>query len=179
MKKTYIAAMLAFSALAATSAQAASLEKEAIYIGAGASYSAFDVDGVSGLDKTDTGLNLNIGYKFNSTFSAELGYSKLGDIKIPTEAGEFSVRNSMVSLSAIGKYPATKEIDILGRVGIAETTSKLAGMKDRTVSPILGIGAEYKLTPNYALRAEVQYLPKFGSSDVSLVNTTFGLQAQF
>lgn len=180
MKKSLILAAVLAAAGAFQVAQAAPAEHP-IYVGAGIGYSHIGLDATPGADVSSngTGFNFYTGYKFNETFAAELGYAQLGDIKVQTAAGEVASRNTLWSVSGLAYAPVAKDLNVFGRVGLGESRVKLLSEDVHKTSLVLGVGGEYKLSPNYALRAEVQYVPGYADSHTKLYNVTAGLKASF
>lgn len=109
---------------------------------------------------SDIGYKVFGGYRFSPYFGAELQFARLGKIEEWSE----SMSRDALSLSAIGYVPLTNEIDLLGKAGVVRTFNRTSGVNLAKVidkgqnGVVLGVGAEYKLTSQLALRVEVEYM---------------------
>lgn len=119
-------------------------------------------------DTRDTGYKVYGGYQFHSNWAAELQYFNLGKYRY-TESGSggdsITVKTHGLAISAVGMWPVTQQLTLLGKLGLARQTfsaEAVAGTEQlsRRVSkgaPLVGIGAEYQIDKNLRLRAEYEY----------------------
>ena len=155
MKKIGLLALLAVMAFA---------ERSGPYIGAGygtASFSDgsyFDVNGYTqGVDDSSEGLRVYGGAYINKYFSVELGYSDFGDYKASNALTQnISESFSALGVSALVHYPFYEErLDSYLQVGAADMNWDESGTAKRSDSAgaiVLGIGAAYRFTDDWALR---------------------------
>lgn len=179
MKKLALSLLLASGMLAGT-AQAASMNAPGPYIGAGVGLSSFNADGArSVFDHNGMGGDIFGGYRFNKTFAAEVGYARLANSQLRN--GDFSgkVRNEMFSVSGLAYAPLNDTLSVFGRAGLAHTAVRGAPQHLHETNAVLGLGTEYDINRQLALRAEVQYLPHFGDSKLSATYVTTGLKYKF
>ena len=191
MKKSLITVALAASAigmaLTATSvqAQARAQESSGFYVGTGIGYSVnqLENDNVyskNGTEKrTDTGFKLYGGYQFNNYWAIEAQYVKIGtyaaDTKKLVNNDHATVKVSGVSVAAVGILPLGESFSLFGKAGVIAKTLDTVAYDDRRTyrsngkttetGLLLGVGSEFKLTPNLALRAEYEYFGKTNIAD--------------
>ncbi|MDB5991525.1 MAG: hypothetical protein JWQ10_2928 [Herbaspirillum sp.] len=124
-------------------------------------------------NKTGTGFKLYGGYQFNQYFALEGQYIKLATAKYQSSGpstpwhGNLKIRG--LAIDAVGILPLGDSFSLLGKLGMVQmqadanfqtnSGSSYSGKTTKT-TPLIGVGAEYKLTPALALRAEYEY---FGS----------------
>ncbi|MDC8770284.1 outer membrane beta-barrel protein [Roseateles albus] len=103
-------------------------------------------------DKTATSWGLYGGYQFNKYFATELGVTRLGSTHIGT--GEST--STSYSLDAIGRLPLNDKFAFYGRLGAAHNERSYSGFdKNHAVGFKTGLGMEYALDKNWALRTEL------------------------
>lgn len=113
-------------------------------------------------NKTTSNISYKMfgGYRFSPYFGTELQFARLGKINAFSE----SISRDALSLSAIGYVPLTNNIDLMGKAGVVRTFNRtsnvnLADIIDKGQNGVLlGIGAEYKLTSQLALRVEAEHM---------------------
>lgn len=129
----------------------------------------------SSLDKKDTTWALGAGYKLNQNFAVEAAYLDMGKftskasgtIGVNTVGINGEWKGSGLGLSALGILPISADFSVFGRAGVTytELKAKAEGTRNGAVTatatekcrefvPTLGLGAEYSLTKNIAIRAE-------------------------
>ncbi|MGA0569794.1 outer membrane beta-barrel protein [Variovorax sp. VNK109] len=126
-----------------------------------------DVEMTGTEDTSGTGFKIYGGYKFNENFAAELQYhdlKKYSYTESETRYGTLRVKG--IAISALGILPLTPEFAVFGKVGIA--SQNLSGfatdgwssgsLKTNKAAPLLGIGGEYAINRNLAVRAEYEYM---------------------
>jgi OmpA-OmpF porin, OOP family len=121
------------------------------------------------------GLKLFGGYKFNEMFGAEAGYMRANDLKQSylingtnyTQTGNVST----FYVAGTGHLPFTNNFGLNGRLGVARTQysgnntlpSGITVTGSKT-SPYLGVGAEYRFTPNLTGVVDLDLLTKASDS---------------
>ncbi len=164
-------------ALTATAAPAA--EHSGFYLGSGIGYSINQLENDSvyskqGTEKrTDTGFKLYGGYQFNNNWAIEGQYVSLGAYSANTTKQVINervkIKASGMSVAAVGLLPLGESFSLLGKAGVMLKTVESVAMDDlkrrreiksTKTNVLLGIGAEFKITPQLALRAEYEYMGK-------------------
>ncbi len=139
-------------------------------------------------DDKDLGVKLAAGYRFNDHLAVEGSYTYLGkaetnyraSIDLTVNHSEYaqadaSMKGHMFAVDALAIYPVTEEFELFakGGFGIARVktegnysdssgdTFSFSNSKTRFL-PKLGLGAEWKVTEQFAIRAEYERL--FGVS---------------
>jgi len=169
--------------LLAVSTYVSAAEAEGWYIGTGIGFAKnkinnFDYPPDSTQKTNATGFKLYAGYQFSNHWATELEYVNLGKFSYDESDWHSSVHTSGLGMSMVGKLPLSEQFALLGKLGAFAKAAKVesydasgsysATEKTIRLSPLLGVGAEYQLTPNIALRAEYEY---FGSTRMSEDNT--------
>ncbi|AVP92881.1 MULTISPECIES: OmpA family protein [Aeromonas] len=145
-------------ALATTAAHAT----DDIYFGAGVGAAHFNglnkVEGVeSGTEDAFTG-NLFMGYNFNETFGAELGYQYAGRGNTNSGINNNAYENQGATLSGIARLPLGEDFSLFGEAGAYWSHTHGFGVTDSRVSPMTGVGLTYKLNDALDLQARYRYM---------------------
>ncbi len=172
------------------------------YMGAGIGYAQNKIAGTPlGKNTTEkthgTGFKIYGGYQFTKNFATELEYIDFGKYQINNSKYNFhgSIKTRGIGISALGILPLTSEFSLFGKLGImakfTDTQLRATGpgynqrssSKETKTIPLIGFGAEYRLTTNLALRAEYNYLfkTKLGDSNEKMSNSlaSVGLRYNF
>jgi OmpA-OmpF porin, OOP family len=175
------------------SASAADVFKPGPYVGGGLGVSNFSTSGSSLVktkrDERDTAAKLYGGYQLNENLGVELGYSRLGKLNDTfTVAGQPVVQNlrgESIYAAATGRLPLDQNFALTGKLGVSfgkvKGSNGLPAGEDLTGSKrgiLVGIGAEYKLTPSLALTADYERYGKL-SQRVSANALTAGIKYNF
>ena len=193
MKKSIITVALAASAigmaLTATSvqAQAQAQERNGFYVGAGIGYtlnmqeneSVYSGNGPE--KRTDTGFKFYGGYQFNNNWAIEGQYVNLGtyaaDTKRFVNNRHMTAKASGMSVAAVGMLPLGQSFSLFGKAGAIlktvdaseynDTKTLRREFKSTKTNVLLGLGAEFNVTQQLALRAEYEYFGKtaLGAND--------------
>ena len=111
-------------------------------------------------DDHDTAWKLFGGYQFHRNFALEGGYYDLGryDFGFAAPGGAGSARYQGLNLDIVGTLPLSDRFSAFGRVGAADTRARttFGGVEDseRSWGPKFGLGLEYAVTPQLAVRGE-------------------------
>jgi OOP family OmpA-OmpF porin len=170
---------LAAGAVAACiGAPAFAAEQEGWYLGAGVGYAKNTLSNVRWFADTsektnDAGFKVYGGYQFNKNWAAEIEAVSLGKYTADSPNLHSSVKTSGLGVSAIGMLPLSEQFSLLGKLGVLakftdtkeydNNSSYNYSQKKTSAAALLGFGAEYRFTPDLALRAEYEY---FGKSSV-------------
>lgn len=115
---------------------------------------------VSGFDLDGNGYGLYGGYRFNESVAVELGYRHLFKETVRTFGVPVELKGTSVQASVVGYLPLGNDFSLFGRLGYNELKAK-AGASGRSVGEdqsgtLYGIGAEYAVNKNVAVRFEFQ-----------------------
>lgn len=108
----------------------------------------------------DTGFKLFAGQQFHRNFAWEVQYTDFGD-RSERRLGPF-VEASARALggSLVGLLPVSPEFSLFGKLGVHYTRVKLSGLgistSDSNADLGIGAGLSYRLTPQLAVRVEVE-----------------------
>lgn len=108
------------------------------------------------------------GYQFNQYLATELQWTSLTKqswLNPLTENSTMSLGGNAISISALGFLPVSTELRFLGKIGVQRNLYKTTGVPADYIGVVpksqnallLGIGAEYQLTKNVALRLDYDY----------------------
>lgn len=127
----------------------------------------------TGRDNTDKGGKAYLGYQFHPNVAVEGGYFQLGrftwtesDLLLPPGTIRGRSRYRGLNVDLVGIAPLG-DFAIFGRIGAAYTDARTrirtAGtfdgggvVKERAWGPKIGIGLEYNITPQFAVRGELE-----------------------
>ena len=157
---------------------------------------------VTTVEDTDFGFKFYGGYQFNRNFAIEAGYTDFGKftshsviISGGSGTGDGEWKAYSLDVSALGILPVGDRFSLFGRAGLSFWNLDftftamgpggvgVASQSESGVSPLLGIGAKFDVTPQLALRAEIERhfsvgdSNTTGESDIDLF--TVGLQYRF
>jgi opacity protein-like surface antigen len=149
------------------------------------------VDLSSTIDDSDTGFGLAGGYQLNDHFAMELAYVDLGSVDYQATAtvsdgvdeadADVGLENSAHGpvISAIGILPIGKRFSVFGRVGLsllnAEGKARITlggstqrvGQSSQKTDPVFGLGAEFNMSKNFAIRVAWDRYLDIGTKDVA------------
>ena len=136
---------------------AAQTANPGFYVGASVGQSKLK-DVCSGCDDKDTAWRLLGGYQLNRNFSAEVGYTNLG---------EFSgTKVNAWELVGVGLYPINNQFGIYGKLGGHHSEAKNGGSETGN-GLTYGAGLQFDVSPNLGVRGEWQRYDKLaGVSDL-------------
>lgn len=144
-------------------------------------------------DKQDTAWGLTLGYDINPNLAVEAGYVNLGSMGYQSNAAAGAVVGSLKSqgltLAAKGTLPLANGFAAYGKVGLidARTDLRTSGLATRntreySVSPLVGLGVSYDLTPQVATQLEWNHYSDLGgasTSEASYNTVSVGLRYRF
>jgi len=138
-------------------------------------------------DKTESGVKLFAGYNFNRTWALEGGYAGLGTPKInytgtgilAGTAGRANIKNTAWFLAGKGTLPISNAFAVFAKLGVSgnksdftattnnaavNTAAEMPINKNKVrISPLVGVGAEYRLSEKFRLRAEYEDFGSFNT----------------
>lgn len=195
MKKQIVMAL----ALAALSIPALASN---VYVTGHAGKSKFTIDGASG-SESDTTFSFGGGYKFNETWSAELNFRDLGEIKgseyyeydngVGYESLSFKLAHSTIEASLVGAYPLNNDTYLYGRAGVGKLKRKAdikyvalyydsyyieSGSASESKNKMMfGVGLRHDFSPSFGARLEYNRYSSW--DDFEIAFSTVGLVYQF
>jgi OOP family OmpA-OmpF porin len=185
LKKTTIAALMAASGLAVSSASFAQANKvEGFYIGG--SYGQTEAQGSCpagfSCDLKDTGWKVFGGYRLNRNFAVEGFYGNWGEITVGVGAASAKVESTTFGVAALGILPLGEQFELFGKLGLGSTDIEATGSgpggsataSDSGSDVLFGVGAAFNFTRNFAIRAEWERL---NDSEIDILS--IGLQYRF
>lgn len=115
-------------------------------------------DGCSGCDDKDTAWRFLGGYQLNPNFSAELGYTNLGEYG--------GAKAKAWELVGVGLFPINNQFGIYGKLGGHHSEVK-NGSSETGNGLTYGAGVQFDVSPNLGVRGEWQRYDKLaGMSDL-------------
>jgi len=139
---------------------------------------------VASCDDKDTTFKVFGGYRFTRNVAVEVAYVDLGSVRA-TGSGfgqPFDLKADVtgVTAQAVGIVPFGNEFSLMGRVGAIFWNLKNSGSvgglsvgtSDNGVDLALGVGAQYKFTRSFGVRADLDYYPNLGNSNTGEDNIT-------
>jgi OOP family OmpA-OmpF porin len=145
--------LIAVAVVAAGLVSAVDAHAEGLYLGGGLGAPHFG-SGVNGIGGEGSGLSGKLfgGYQLNPNFALEAGAAALGHI----DNANGKVHGHAVYLDAVGLLPLGANFSLLGRVGVSRVNLDTSNGDDAGTGLKLGVGAEYALGHNVALRGEYE-----------------------
>jgi OmpA-OmpF porin, OOP family len=138
--------------------------------------------------RTETAMDLGLGYDFNKNFAVEFSYRDLGEISERDEFSKSSISVDALQISLVGKATISEQIAAYGRFGFAKLSSDgeyidyedsdfNESSSDSANKIVFGIGASYKITEAFGVRVEYSRYAEW--DDVTLSSTTIGATYHF
>jgi OOP family OmpA-OmpF porin len=196
------------AALAQTAVQS---PDKGVYIGADVGWgsgpgggdidSGFANQGVAGtstsVDDNQTGWGLQLGYRFNRNWAAELGYKEFGKFDYSSTAPGGGINGSYKvnawTVSGLYLFPiSNSNFSLYGKLGLARTDTDrsvnsqspgltAAGASANRTGWLAGFGAQYDFSRNWYTRLGWDHYDRIGDSstgktDIDTVNLGVGLR---
>lgn len=133
-------------------------------------------------DNTDSKLgsvNARVGTKITPHFGVE-GEAAFGTNDDNGVGGNYKLTNK-AAVYGVGYLPVSPSFDLIGRVGVSDTNLKAppaAGKLEQGTALDYGVGAQYHLNKDYALRADVTK-SDFNGDKGSSTTTSLNLVKKF
>lgn len=145
----------------------------------------------STMDDSDTGFGLGGGYQINRNFAFEFAYIDLGSLDYRATAAvtdgvdqvdaDVALENSAAGpvVSVLGILPIGEQFSVFGRAGLSlmnakgrariavDGESQSASQSEQKTDPMFGIGVEYNLSRNFAVRLGWDRYLDVGTEDVA------------
>lgn len=157
------------------------------------------ITGTTSMDRHDTSLGLNLGFRVNRNFALEGGYTDFGKFNYSTAAtapaadtisGDYQAH--AWSLAAVGIAPLNDKWSLFGKAGLTRVTADLsAGSASGALAPgngshsntgfLVGGGATYDFTKRIYGKAEIDRYTRAGDmstgrGDIDLYTVGVGVR---
>ncbi|MDD2721195.1 MAG: outer membrane beta-barrel protein [Gallionella sp.] len=140
---------------------------------------------------------LYLGYQFDQYWALEGGYTDFGHVQYKALVstllgglyGSEVAGTTAWSMTAVGRYPLTDELKLVGKLGVARSKNtsqvvvlpavvSMAGASDNLARTAVtfGFGLQYQMTDNWEFRADWDH---FRASSTPLVVVSAGLTRRF
>lgn len=145
---------------------------------------------ITDVDRTGTGYKLLLGASLSPNLAVEGGYADLGKASVTLRGngegggtGTLNVKGHGYFVDLVGKFPVAQNLALFGKLGVfhgkVKATGGNASESDSGTSYKFGVGAEYALAKNIAVRGEwerYRFKAFDGSGNANLlsVGVTFG-----
>lgn len=114
----------------------------------------------SGCENKDSSWKTFAGYNINETFSAEAGYTSIGDLHKAGTSSDISA----TSVSALANFNINDQFGVFGKAGLSHWESENTDGKKSGTGLSYGLGAKVNLSESMKLRAEWERLPSISTS---------------
>lgn len=122
------------------------------------------------------------GMKLNRFLGAELGYMRIGEAEgeskdVPGGRLKADLTSDMDAIyaAAVGYLPVAPHMDLIGKAGVARWSqdnskdvkdiAEKSSSSDEGISPLIGVGAQYRVGPNMHIRGEWEHTFGAGTED--------------
>jgi OOP family OmpA-OmpF porin len=131
----------------------------------------------STVNDTATAVMVGAGYKFVPQASVEVAYLAVSDYTYKAAFTQGTATDAISAsgfgLNLVGYLPLGEKVDLYGKLGIwsfsVDDTATIsaagfaqAKQSSSNTTPMIGVGIEFKLTPQFAIRAEYDHFTKIG-----------------
>ncbi len=152
MKKVVFA--LALASLAGFASAQRKADVSGMYIGGDLGGTMLSCSGCT--SETKTSFGIFGGYQFNENFAAELSYKSLAS----WEVSRVTLRYNSYGASLKATYPVSKDVGVSARLGFNSINVSASGggssvRSEGKTKALFGAGAEYVVSPNLSVRAEL------------------------
>lgn len=93
-----------------------------------------------------------LGYQYNQNLAVEAQFTGIGKT---TAINGSSIKGDAFSLAAVGVLPISRDFELFGKLGVASTKTTSSGFASQGASRTglsYGIGGQYGISQNFALR---------------------------
>jgi OOP family OmpA-OmpF porin len=111
-------------------------------------------------DDTNAALRVFAGFQLNRIFSVEAGFHNLGKASSPGN----SVKGHAWEAVGLAAWPIAGALSVYGKLGVFRAKIEGVPNHETNFGPTFGLGAQFELNRNLALRGEWQSYPGVGGS---------------
>jgi OmpA-OmpF porin, OOP family len=148
------------------------------YVGITGGMNRLSIDDCTGCNKF--GVKLYGGYKFTPNVALEGAYTDFGSFKFGDNA---SARLTALSIGGAFFYEMAPQVNLIGRIGLASGKVKASGLgaseSENKISPYLGAGVGYALTPELSLNGSIDLHRFKYNSNANVFSFGVGVSYQF
>lgn len=116
--------------------------------------------GATSCDDEGTGFKIFGGYKFSPHLSVEGGYLDFGEISASFGSSSGTAEADAGFATVVGFLPVAARFSLFGKVGVffwdMSATGSAGSVSDDGTDALLGIGLNYDITDQFAVRAEFE-----------------------
>jgi OOP family OmpA-OmpF porin len=111
-------------------------------------------------DDTDRALKVFAGFQLNRILSVEAGFHNLGKATSPGN----SIKGHAWEAVGLAAWPIAGALSVYGKLGVFRAKIEGVPNHETNFGPTFGLGAQFELNRNLALRGEWQSYPGVGGS---------------
>lgn len=138
-------------------------------------------------DNNTLGMGIYAGYQLNRWFSIDVGINDYGELKANYSNGEASADVQTLAVSTRWTYPIDLNWSAFTRLGasyqkIEKSSAWKSAQKSDKWQPIASAGVSYRLSQNWSIQGEYQFIDGIGESNIGksdLHFTSLGLTYHF
>ena len=113
--------------------------------------------------ESGTAFRIGVGYPLHPNFAIEAGYSRPGSLKASDGIDSAEAKPTVLAATVVGSIPLQSGFALLGKLGISRASTDFSGSASTpgttTHSGLAwGIGAQYEINPQIAVRAQYELL---------------------
>lgn len=122
------------------------------------------------------------GMKLNRFLGAELGYMRIGEAEGESKdapggrlKADLTSDMDAIYAAAVGYLPVAPQMDLIGKAGVARWSqdnskdvkdiAEKSSSSDEGISPLIGVGTQYRVGPNMHIRGEWEHTFGAGTED--------------
>jgi OOP family OmpA-OmpF porin len=141
-----------------------------LYVGVGAGQSEFQefCDAYSSCDDNDTSWKVLGGAQFNEYLAVEFQYQDLGEASGRDGGAREGIEAHAFGIHILPQIPLTQDLSAFLRLGFVRAGVDNTGALDGTdyeTTTSYGLGLQYNVTSNIAIRAEYDFIHNVGDDD--------------
>ncbi|MDO8988894.1 MAG: outer membrane beta-barrel protein [Sideroxyarcus sp.] len=121
--------------------------------------------GATGCSDSSTAIRAAGGYQFTPVWGVEVSYATYGKASLGDTYGDWETNG--MQASGIGTFPVAESISVLGKLGVARISHKVAGTTSTKTNLAYGIGAQYDFSKGIAIRVQYERLGDIGDANTT------------
>jgi len=129
----------------------------------GFSIGSSEVDTIS---ESDTSFKFTAGYNANQNLGIEIQLISFGEFF----NGLGYVDVTGLSIDGIGYLPVSSQFSLFGKFGMISYRAELFGLEDTGSELMYGLGGQFDINSNFAIRAEYENYNDISGSDISMLS---------
>jgi OOP family OmpA-OmpF porin len=121
---------------------------------------------VDTLNVDDTSFKLTAGYTANQNLGIEIQVISFGEFF----NGIGNVDVTGVSFDGVGYLPVSSQVSLFAKFGMISYTAEFYGLEDTGSELMYGLGGQFDVSSNLAIRAEYENYNDISGSDISMLS---------